>query len=240
MTRQQAIGDALRQVPYFAGLSDVVLEDLARRVRTRSYLPGETIIVEEWPCEGLSFVVEGHVRVYRSAPDGREQVLRVIGPGRTFNDAAALDEGPNAEGATALGAATVGLVPIGTLRALFGQHPEVARAATLLLTKRQRALAQMVEDLGTRDVTARVAGLLLDCAGRHEHMVEGAPEACARITQQEIATMIGSVREVVQRSLKKLERAGAIKLERARVRVLDVAALERFCRALQDEFGERS
>jgi CRP-like cAMP-binding protein len=59
-------------------------------------------------------------------------------------------------------------------------------------------------------------------------LVEGAPEACTRITHEEIAAMVGSVREVVQRSLKELERAGVIKLERARIQILNPDALVRF------------
>lgn len=228
MEARRAMADLLRQIPYFASLEGAVADQLARQVRTRRYAPGETIVVEGWPCEGLSFVVQGHVRVYRSTSDGREQVLRVVGPGRTFNDAAAFDEGPNAESAIALDPATIGLVPGARLRTILDRYPEVARAATRVLAARQRALGQVVKDLAARDVTARVATLLLGCAGRHDHMVEGAPEACARITHQEIATMVGSVREVVQRSLKELERAGAIKLERARIGITDIDALKRF------------
>lgn len=224
---RRAMADILRQIPYFAELDDATTDDLARQVRTRRFAPGETIVVEGWLCEGLWFIVRGHVRVYRSAPDGREQVLRVVGPGRTFNDTAAFDEGPNAESAAALGPVTAGLVPGALLRAMLDRHLEIAKAATRVLAARQRALGHVVKDLAGADVTARVATLILGCAGRHDHMVEGAPEACARITQQEIATMIGSVREVVQRSLKELERAGAIKLERARVSIVDIKALER-------------
>jgi CRP/FNR family transcriptional regulator len=73
-----------------------------------------------------------------------------------------------------------------------------------------------------------VASLLLGCVGRHEHIVEGAPEACARITHEKIAAMVGSVREVVQRALKELERAGAIRLERARIHILDLDTLSRW------------
>jgi CRP/FNR family transcriptional regulator len=72
----------------------------------------------------------------------------------------------------------------------------------------------------------RVASLLLGCAGRLGHLVEGAPLACARITHDEIAAMTGSVREVVQRALKELERAGAIRLERTRIHILDPEVLE--------------
>jgi CRP/FNR family transcriptional regulator len=75
---------------------------------------------------------------------------------------------------------------------------------------------------------ARVAKLLLDCTRGQQAVVEGGSGACARITQQQIATMTGSVRELVQRALNALERDGAIRLERARVVILDPKALERW------------
>jgi len=73
-----------------------------------------------------------------------------------------------------------------------------------------------------------VAKLLLDCTGGHQTLVEGEGGACARLTQQQIAAMTGSVREVIQRALKALERDGVIRMERARVVVLDPKALERW------------
>jgi CRP/FNR family transcriptional regulator len=93
----------------------------------------------------------------------------------------------------------------------------------------------VIEDLALRDATARVARLLLGCMGRHKHIVEHADEACAHITHHEIAAMVGSVREVVQRALKQLERDGAIAVERSRVKVHDLAKLESWAQLDVDE-----
>jgi CRP/FNR family transcriptional regulator len=112
------------------------------------------------------------------------------------------------------------------MTALIDRHPQVAKAALKLLSSRQRTLGDVVEDLALQDVTTRVARLLLGCMGQHTHIVEQAPDACAHITHQEIASMVGSVREVVQRALKDLERDGAIALERTRIRICNQAKLE--------------
>ncbi len=101
-------------------------------------------------------------------------------------------------------------------------------AVIRLLASRLRALTLMIEDLSLRGVVARVAKLLLDCTRGHQTLIEGEGGACARLTQHQIAAMTGSVREVVQRALKALEKDGAIRLERARVVVLDPKALERW------------
>lgn len=216
----------LAQIPYFSGLDSQTLIEIGRAVRRRTLAAGETVLVEGKPCEGLYFVIQGQVRLIRGSTEGREHVLRVLGPGATFNDIAVFDGGPNSDGAMAVGATTVGFLPKATMTALIDRHPQVAKAALKLLSSRQRMLGVVVEDLALRDVTTRVARLLLGCMGQHEHIVEQAPEACARITHQEIASMVGSVREVVQRVLKDLERDGAIVLERTRIRIRDQSKLE--------------
>lgn len=218
--------DLLARTPYFTGLDGATLAELARAVRRRHHEPGAHILLEGEPCEGLWFVIDGQVRLLRGSAEGREHVVGVLGPGATFNDVAVFDGGPNAEDAVAVGPTTVGLVPMRTISALLERHPQVAKAALKVLSARQRSLTGIVEDLALRDVTQRVARLLLGCIGREPHMIEKAEAACAHITHQEIASMVGSVREVVQRALRSLETDGAIKVERNRIQVRDAVKLE--------------
>jgi CRP/FNR family transcriptional regulator len=97
----------------------------------------------------------------------------------------------------------------------------------LILRAVLRALTLMVEDLSLRNVVARVARLLLDCTRGRSTLIEGTAR-CQHLTQHQIATMVGSVREVAQRALKALERDGAIRMERGRIVVLDPKSLERW------------
>lgn len=166
--------EALRQVPYFAEMDAALIKDLAGQVRERTYKAGEVILLEGDACEGLYFVASGRVKVFKVSGEGKEQVLRILGPGRTFNDVPVFDGGPNPGSIATMEPSTIGFLP-----------------KALVLT-----------------------------------LVEGAGGACARLTQHQIAAMTGSVREVVQRALKALEKDGAIRLGRARVAVLDVKALE--------------
>lgn len=222
------LGGMVARIPYFSDLANGAVAEVARAVRHRTFSTGQTILTEGKPCDGLYFVVAGQVRLVRRSAEGREHVLRVLGPGATFNDVAVFDGGPNSDSAVAVGPTTVGFLAKEFVMALVDRHPEIARAALKLLSSRQRTLGVVVEDLALRDVTTRVARLLLGCMGHHEHIVEHAPNACERITHQEIASMVGSVREVVQRALKELERDGAIALERARLRVRDRSKLEKW------------
>ncbi len=220
--------DILRQMPYFAELDEEFLKDLSMQVRERKLDAGELVLMEGEPCEGLYFVISGRVKVFKLSAEGKEQVIRILGPGRTFNDVPVFDGGPNPGSVAALEPTLVSLIPKAQVLALVERHPKVGRAVIRVLASRLRALTLMIEDLSLRGVAARVAKLLLDCSRGHQTLVEGAPSACTRLTQQQIAAMTGSVREVVQRALKALEKDGAIRLERARVVILDPARLERW------------
>ncbi len=219
---------SLRQVPYFTDLDEAQLRTLAGSVRERTYEAGDMVLMEGEPCEGVYFVLAGRVKVFKVSADGKEQVLRVLGMGRTFNDVPVFDGGPNPASIQALESSTIGLVPRGAVLALVQAQPKVALAVIRVLASRMRALTLIIEDLSLRGVVARVAKLLLDCSRGHPTVMEGEATCHHRLTQQDIAAMTGSVREVVQRALKTLERDGAIRMERARVVVLDQKVLQRW------------
>lgn len=210
----------LGRVPYFAGLDPAAVAQLATEARERRCAAGELVLAEGEPCQGLCFVVSGRVKVFKLSEDGREQVLRVLGPGYTFNDVPVFDGGPNPAGVAALEESIVGLIPAQRVHALVREHPDVAAAVIRVLAGRLRAMTEMVEDLALRGVSARVARLLLECSRGAPPLAEGGGDHCAHLTQQQLAAMTGTVREVVQRVLKALEREGALELARGRIRVL--------------------
>lgn len=215
----------LKQVPYFATLSRETLEALAQDVRRQEYPVGSLVSMEGEPCEALPFVIRGRVKIAKTAEHGREQVLRIIGSGRTFNDVAVFDDGGVPATVTAVEPTVIGRVPKSRFLALIEKDPKVARAALRVVAGRLRAMTGMVEDLALRGVTARVARTLLACSQGAPLLAEGGSGACEHLTHERLAAMTGSVREVVQRSLKMLETDGAIRLSRGRVHILQPAIL---------------
>jgi CRP/FNR family transcriptional regulator len=210
----------LGQVPYFAGLDPGLLAQLAAEARERRCAAGEQVLAEGEPCQGLSFVVSGRVKAFKVSEDGREQVLRILGPGRTFNDVPLFDGGPNPASVAALEESVVALLPAARIHALLRDRPEIAAAVIRLLAVRLRAMTEMVEDLALRGIAARLARLLLECSRGQPPLAEGTGDRCVHVTQQQLAAMTGTVREVVQRALKALEREGAIEMARGRIQVL--------------------
>jgi CRP-like cAMP-binding protein len=218
--------DLLRGIPYFRLVPVGELRALATRLRERHYQTGDVIFRKGDPSEGLGVVLRGRVRTMISSPEGREQVLKMFGPGRTFADIAVFDDEPQPADAVAVSESTVVFVPQAHLLDVLKRHPDAAIDVIRLFASRLRAYKQMVEDLSLRAVVARISRLLVDHARGAQTLVEESANSSPEYTQDEIAAMVGSVREVVQRALKTLEHAGHIQMARGRIHIIDLEALD--------------
>jgi CRP-like cAMP-binding protein len=215
----------LKQIPYFASLPPGEVREVVARLRERHYGAGAVIFRKGDRCEGLCIVLSGRVRTVTTSLEGREQVLKVFGPGRTFADIPVFDDEPLPADAVALTDSTIALLSQADLLKLLRRNPDVSLDVIRLFASRLRAYKVMVEDLSLRDVVARVARLLRDRARWQATRVEEPASVSLRYTQHEVAVMVGSVREVVQRALKTLEHAGLIQMARGRIRIIDVEGL---------------
>ena len=208
--------EMLRKIPYFSALNTEDLAQVATLAVERHFNRGDLILIAGENDGSLCYVCSGLVRVFKASPDGKEQVLRLIGVGQTFNDVPALDGGPNPASVAAVESSKIYMIRRSGLHQLIMTRPQVAEAVVLTLAKTLRHLVSLVEDLSLRHVTARVAKILLDREisdqqGQHVH----------RLTQTEMASLVGSTREVVGRALKELETAGAIAMRHGQAIVLN-------------------
>jgi CRP-like cAMP-binding protein len=213
--------EMLRQIPLFAPLSAEELAHVASMTVERHYERGDLILLEGDMGGALHYVRRGLVKVFKTSVGGKEQVLRLIAAGHTFNDVPALDGGPNPASAAAMEPSVVYVIRRAELRHLIVTRPEVAEAVVQTLASALRHLVTLVEDLSLRHVTARVAKILLE---QEASFQEG--QHVYHLTQQEMAALAGTAREVVGRALKELEAAGAIEMQQGRAVVL---SHERLC-----------
>ncbi|HEY0582145.1 MAG TPA: Crp/Fnr family transcriptional regulator [Chloroflexota bacterium] len=202
---------------FFAGLATDDLAALGAVMFQRRYHAGQIVLLEGAASSVLYVVQAGRLKLFKTSPRGREQVLRLLRPGDMFNEVAVFDEGPNASSAQAIEDCTLYLLRRRDLMRFVAERPGIALAITRTFARRLRESLALVEDLAFRDVTSRLAKILL----------EGQGSSAPRLTQELLAAMAGSRREVVGRALKALSQDGAIKLERGRIHVCDEAALKR-------------
>lgn len=216
----------LRRTPYFRSIAADELQQIALHLlRERRYHAGEVISRRGDPGPGLCIVLSGHVRTLTTSPEGREQTLKVFGPGRTFGEIPVFDGEPLPADAVAISETAIAVIARSDLFDILKRHPDVCLEVIRLFASRLRAYKQLIEDLSLRDVTGRVARLLLDRARGQPTLVEDGRASTVPYTQAEIAAIVGSVREVVQRAVKALERMGFIESARGRIRIIDLDAL---------------
>jgi len=226
----------LSKLSFFSRLDDNALSGIAPYITERTFSPGQVILLEGEPCQVVYFIAQGVVRTHRLSSEGREQVLAYLGPGEPFNLVPALDGRPNLASVDAVTDTTLYTIPCEHFQRVMREHHEVALAVMKRLAAEVRRLSDMVEDLALHTVRTRLARFLLAQASAEPSsraqaeglgtVAEGA-QPPKRWTQEEIATYIGTVRDVVGRTLRTFANDGLIRRERGRLVVVDRAGLER-------------
>jgi CRP/FNR family transcriptional regulator len=209
----------LAQLALFAGLDEQALAEIAPHVQVETFEPGQDITLAGEPCTHMHIVASGTIRVRRLSLEGREYVLEYVLPGQAFNLAAALDGGSNLANGEALTRTTTYAIPCERFRQFVQDHPSVAATALTRLSGQVRHLSDTVEDLALHSVRARLARFLLTSG-------DGSSSSSRHWTQEEIAAHIGTVRDVVGRTLRVFSRSGLVRRERGRLVIVDRDGLE--------------
>ena len=216
---QASLSQQLQTLNFFVGLPPATLEELVQQALWIEYEPGEIIFLEGEEATGLYFLQFGWVKIVKSSPAGREQVLRFMEPGDTFNEIVVFAKHPNPATAIALEPAGVWLLSSQTLNQALRENPDFTQHAIAKMAERVLHLVSLVADLSLRPVTGRLARLILDGA------VDSILQRPRWYTQTELAARLGTVPDVVQRALRQLENDGLIEVERQQIRILDATAL---------------
>ncbi len=212
--------DVISKVTAFAGVDRATLEAVAEAAISRTFDAGQVIFLEGEPCAGLYIVQQGWLKSVKISAAGREQVVRFVGPGEVFNDIGVFAGGMNQITAEALENTRVLIIPRQDLFRLIDEHPALCRVVIQNLANRILHLMSLVEDLSLRPVEARLARFLLEQAA--ENIVSRQRWS----TQAELASRLGTVPDVLNRSLRSLVEQGLIRLERQQIDILDKAGLE--------------
>jgi len=217
---------ALKKTSLFADLTENELQFLAERAVVRHYHAGELIFAEGDACEGLYIIESGAIRIFKTSPNGREQVLGLERAGNSVAELPVFDDGNYPASTVAVGEATLLLVRKADFQALCRQHPEVALKVLKVVGRRLRRLVSIIEELSFTTVRHRLAALLLRFANRKGKKTAQGVEFALTASNQELAAHIGTVRELVSRNLSRLQAEGIIQLHGKTVLIPDVKALE--------------
>ena len=209
----------LKAQPYFAGLNSEELAVIGKFMVEKTYGKGEAVILEGDRDAAAFFVVSGVLKYFKTSDEGKELIIRIVLPGDTFNDVAILDKGPNPASAEAMSPVLLYVIPANEMEKILKLYPRVIANLAGIIAIRARHLFDLVEDLSFRRVLGRIAKILTGYLG------DGASPG-PKLTQQEMAAVAGTSREVVGRSLKALQDKGIIRMERHRIVISDSEALK--------------
>jgi CRP/FNR family cyclic AMP-dependent transcriptional regulator len=221
--------DVLRQAPLFSGLDDEVASALEGSMSSTSLRRGEILFNEGDDGNQLYVVTEGKIKLGRTSPDGRENLLAILGPGQMFGELSFFDPGPRSATATAV--TDVELKSLGheALSPVLNAHPDVAHALLNQLAGRLRRTNEVVGDLVFSDVPGRVAKALLDLASRFGRRADDGIHVNHDLTE-ELAQLVGASRETVNKALADFASRGWLRLEPRSVVILDLERLQRRAR----------
>ena len=213
---------ALSEIALFAALSESELHGLAHRAVERRFAAGEMLVWEGEPCEGIFLMIQGSVKIFRTSASGREVMLSIETAPASVAELPLFDGGPFPASVRAVEAVTALFINKSDFQQVCRQYPDVALKLLAVVGRRLRHLVDVVESMTFGSVTQRLARLLLDAARQ-----AGTEEFELPVTHQELASRLGTVREVVSRNLARFRADGLIQLQGRQLRIQDRAGLER-------------
>jgi CRP-like cAMP-binding protein len=211
--------DELQDVPAFQDLPIEQIHSLAGVMVRRHYAPGQIIFVEGEQANSLWFVSRGRVKIIKQSLNGRIQGLCLMNRGKCFGSCPLFDMGKNPATAQALDEVTLFVLPEDSLQQLKARDPHLVRALLHIYSQRLAHLARVSEVLGAWTVSDRINDCLLTYANYHSQ------QPIVELTHEKLAALSGTVREVVTRHLRLLEKEGVVRNEIGRIIILNTDAL---------------
>jgi CRP/FNR family transcriptional regulator len=216
----------LRNTQLFASLTEKEMSALATRVSCRHFDRGELLFNEGDPCKGLFLVATGKIRIFKLSPSGREQVLAAEGPGSSFAELPVFDGGSYPASASVLEDAELLFISRKDFQNFCREHPEVGLKVLAIVGSRLRRLVGIIEELSFTTVRQRLIALILRLAQANgTPTITGLSFELAN-SHQELASELGTVRELVSRNLGRLQAEGFLEVDGRKIIVKDLEGLK--------------
>lgn len=226
----EGVQETLARAGIFQGVDPAAVSALINEMETVTFPRGTTIFDEGEPGDRLYIIVSGKVKLARHAPDGRENLLSVMGPSDMFGELSIFDPGPRTSSAVCVTEVTAATMDSTMLKQWIDEHPEISQQLLRVLARRLRRTNASLADLIFTDVPGRVAKTLLQLANRFGTQEGGALRVNHDLTQEEIAQLVGASRETVNKALATFAHRGWIRLEGKSVLIVDTEHLARRAR----------
>ncbi len=224
------VDDVLGRTPLFGALDADGASALRAEMHSVEIARGERLFSEGDGGDKLYIVLDGKIKLTRTAADGRENLLSVLGPGEMFGELSLFDPRARTQTATALTDARLAALDHLALRAWLTGRPDMALHLLRALAQRLRRTNDVMTDLVFTDVPGRVAKALLDLADRFGVQRPEGLQVNHDLTQEELAQLVGASRETVNKALADFVGRGWIQLAAKSVLLVDLERLRKRAR----------
>lgn len=209
-------------LPFFRNLDPTQLEKLAAITKLRKVDRGQTLFRQGEPVEGMFFLVDGRVKIFKLSPDGKEHILHFVGSGQGFAEAALFMPGGYPAFAETMAKSVILTIPKAAFIDLIGREPLISLGIIASMSGYLRRFADRIEDLALKDVSARLARWVLDKSAE-----TGRDFWDLEITKGQLAGQLGTVSETMSRTLRRFQDAGVLQVRGKFMKILDRPSLER-------------
>jgi CRP/FNR family transcriptional regulator len=224
-TERMELATVLEKTALLSSLSQAELQQLAARTVRKRFGVGELLFSEGEPCNGLHMIARGKVRIFKTSMGGREQVLAVNVPGESVAELPVFDGGAYPASAVAIEETEIAYISRRDFQAHCMEHPEVALKVLAVVGARLRRLVGIIEELSFTTIRQRLISALV-------RMAEGEGKQTARGIEfqlpgshQELASQLGTVRELISRNLMRLQAEGLLEVDARQIVVTDMKGL---------------
>jgi CRP/FNR family transcriptional regulator, dissimilatory nitrate respiration regulator len=216
------ITEQISSIPLFNGLSESQHSELAGIAAEKAFNRGQTIFYEGDDGAGFYIVAAGRVKIFKLSPDGREQILHILGPGEIFGEVPVFAGSRFPANAQSMEESRIFYFSRDSLINLIERNPSIAMGMLSVLSKRLRMFASLIDDLSLKEVPGRLASYLLYLSKREK----GSGDLELDITKGQLASLLGTIPETLSRILTRMSGQGVIESDGPRIKILDRKGLE--------------
>jgi len=221
--------EKISSIPLFKGLSEGQLSGLAGIAVEKTFSRGQTIFSEGDEGHGFFIALSGRLKVFKLSPDGREQILHILGPGEIFGEVPVFAGSHFPANAAAMEETRVLYFMRASLIALIEKNPSIAMGLLAVLSKRLRIFTSLIDDLSLKEVPGRLASYILYLSRKENDSMALELD----ITKGQLASLLGTIPETLSRILAKMSAQGILECTGPKIKILDRDALEDLASGLE-------
>ncbi len=220
----------LRKIYLFSGVPEADLTILEQMAVSKAFPRQTTIFWEGKEAQGFYLLISGYVKLVKSSPEGKEYIIRLVGPGESFAEAAVFSEAPYPATAVTLEDCQTLFFPKGQFLRHLAASPTLARNMLATLSRLNLHLTRQLEDLSLKEVSARLARYILErCQEKHGKIDQGLAFELPT-TKTHLAAYLGTISETLSRTLSRLKSEGVIEVDKGRITIIDPSVLQNMAR----------